>query len=136
MNIRCSFALSAAAAAALAAPPPALAQGPTPAPPATHRACFASRDVVNFATADNRTVNIRAGVRRVFQLKLFAPCIGITFSQGIALRSRTGGFICEGTANAVEIVSRTATGPQRCDVTSVRQLSAEEIAALPKRQRP
>jgi hypothetical protein len=81
-------------------------------------------------------VNIRVGVNKVYRLVLFAPCTGITFSQGIALISRPGAFICSGTANAVDIYIHTSTGRRRCPVTSITPLSAAEVAALPKKQRP
>jgi hypothetical protein len=108
---------------------------PPPKPP-VRQACFFGRDANNFVAVDNQTVNVRVGVRQVYQLKLFAPCIGVSWSESIALVSRPGAFICSGTANAVDLFIHTTTGPQRCPVTSIRELSDEYIAAMPKKQRP
>jgi hypothetical protein len=119
------LAVLASAGAAMAQPAPAKADS-----------CFYSRDVNNFVAVDNSTVNIRVGVNKVYRLALFAPCTGITFSQGIALVSRPGVFVCSGTANAVDLYIHTSTGRRRCPVTSITPLTAAEVAALPKKQRP
>jgi len=99
-------------------------------------ACFLARNVDNFAPVDDTTVNLRVGVSRHFQLKLFSPCVDLDFSQRIALRTRGSSWICEGQANDVELFTPSPAGRQRCTVTSVRKLTAEEVGALPKKQRP
>ena len=109
----------------------------TAAPANTPRACFWGHNVDNFAaTSDERTVNLRVGVRDVYALTLFAPCIDISWSHHIALRAHGSDWICEGANVDAEIITRSAIGPQRCQVTSVRKLSPAEIAALPKNARP
>jgi hypothetical protein len=115
----------------------ASAQPAYPRPPEHANACFWARNADSFAPVDDTTVNLRTGVRQVYQLKLFAPCTDLDFSESIALRSRgASDFVCEGRANDLELFTRSAAGPSRCLVTSVRKLSGDEIAALPKRQRP
>jgi Family of unknown function (DUF6491) len=106
----------------------------TPTPPA--RACFLGKDVDNFVAVDNQTVNIRVGVRRFYQLKLFTSCIGIGWSRSVALVSRPGSFICTSSPATVDLFIHTTTGRQRCPVTSIRKLSDDEVAAMPKKQRP
>ncbi|MFI4934382.1 MAG: DUF6491 family protein [Caulobacterales bacterium] len=98
--------------------------------------CFWARNVENFASVDDRTVNLRVGSRDIYQLKLFAPCIDVDWAQHIGLRSRGSDFICEGANVDAEILSPSPIGHQRCQVTSVHKLSADEVAALPKRAQP
>ncbi|HEY5105988.1 MAG TPA: DUF6491 family protein [Caulobacteraceae bacterium] len=115
---------------------PAAAQG-SAAAPRRDNACFYARNVESFAAADDTTVNLRVSSRQIYQLKLFGPCVDLDFSQRIGLRSRgISSFVCEGQANDLELFARSPAGPTRCPVTSVRRLSADEVAALPKRARP
>ena len=118
-------------AAALSATSPVAAQS-------TGRACFWPRSIQGFRSVDNRTVYVRAAGRdNVFALDLFAPCLGVDWAHSAALRSRTGGTICEGRGNSVEIYVRSAgRSRQRCPVTNVRRLTPEELGALPPRARP
>ena len=50
--------------------------------------CFWGRNADNFTSPDDRTVYLRVGVRQVYELKLFSPCIDIDWSQHIALSPR------------------------------------------------
>jgi hypothetical protein len=122
------FALAATAACAAAGQ--AAAQTP-----GGQRDCFYSRNINGFTAVDDETVNIRVGVRDVYQLKLFAPSTDIKWAQGIALVSRGGSFICS-RLDADVVVPSTVGGAQRFPVTSIRHLTREEAAALPKNQRP
>jgi hypothetical protein len=111
---------------------------------ASGRSCFWSRDVRNVKSSDfERTVNVRVTRNEVFQLKLFSSCRDISWSSRIELRTRGSGHICEGSGLNVEVVpdrrlgrtSRSAS-QRRCQVTSVRRLTPEEVAALPPSARP
>lgn len=97
------------------------------------RQCFWNHQVNSFASADNRIVNVRVGVRDVYQMEMFGPCHDVDWSQKIALVSRSGS-ICTGFD--AEIVAESPLGPQRCQVKNIRKLTPAEIAALPKRARP
>jgi hypothetical protein len=98
--------------------------------------CFNARFVTSFSAPDQETVYVRVGVREVWKLKLFAPCLDVDWRTSIALKTRTGGdFICSG-LDAELIVPSRAFGRQRCLVSDVSKLSPAEIAALPKRDRP
>jgi hypothetical protein len=128
---------AAAPAAAPAAGAPAAGAGVAAAPPAAERRCFWIRNVNNFRSIDNRTVYIRTSSRDVFELTLFASCLGVDWAHTVALRSRSGSNICEGRMSGLEIRARTRSmGQQRCQVNGVRWLSADEVAALPSRARP
>lgn len=102
---------------------------------AESRQCFFSRDVNNFEAVDDTTVNIRVGVKDIYQVKLLVPCPDVRFNQSLGIRT-TGGSsqICTGLD--VELISPSPIGPQRCPATSVRKFSDAEVAALPKRQKP
>ena len=128
------IALAVAAAALITTAAPVAAKSPLEPRPASRGQCFWTHQVNGFASNDDRVVNIRVGVRDVYQFEMFGPCPDIDWNQRIALVSRGGSNICTGMD--AEVITRTAIGPQRCPVRSVRKLTPEEIAALPKRARP
>lgn len=101
----------------------------------TGRQCFYARNVNGFAAQSDRIVNVRVGVRDVYQFELFAPCPDVRWNQALGIRTRGGSnFICSGLD--AEIFTRTPIGPQRCPVTRIRKLTPEEVAALPRGARP
>lgn len=124
--------LSAIAAIAMAGP--TLAQTSAPAPGQT-RECFYSGNIRGFSAVDDETVNLRVGGRNdIVQLKLFAPSNDLKFANGVALVSRGGSFICS-KLDATLVVPGPG-GALRYPVTSIRRLDAQEVAALPAKQRP
>lgn len=98
------------------------------------RSCFWSRNVNGFRALDDDTVNLRVGVKDVYQLELLGRCPDVDWAQGIALESRGGSFICSGLD--ATIISPSSIGPQRCAVRTLRKLSDQEVAALEPKQRP
>lgn len=98
------------------------------------KSCFWTREVNNFQAQDDRTVNIRVGVKDVYQLKLFSPAPDIDWTQRIGIESRGSSSICSG-LDATLIVP-SSIGPQRYPVTSVRKLLPQEVADLPAKARP
>jgi hypothetical protein len=129
MNTHVALAAGAAALLALTATTASAAEK---AP--NGRQCFWARNADSFAAQDDHTVNVRVGVRDVYQFDLLGSCPDIDWNQRIALISRGGSNICSGLD--AEIVTRSPIGPQHCAVTHMRKLTPEEIAALPKRARP
>jgi hypothetical protein len=127
-----------AAAFAAAIALTASAEPPPPTPqPHYGQTCFWQRDVVNFAAHDDSAIYVRAGVNRIYELKMFGNCFNLSWLHHIGLRTFSGGNICEGRTPNVDVFTRDiATGPQQCPVTSVRKLTPEEVAALPKDARP
>ena len=105
---------------------------PTAAP--QHRACFWAREANNFAYQSPDTVNLRVGVRDVYQLKLFGPCDDISFANVVGFDTRGASSVCDGLG--IDLIVRGPLGPQRCPVRSLRQLTPDEIAALPRGSRP
>ncbi|HEY2751432.1 DUF6491 family protein [Phenylobacterium sp.] len=132
MNTQTAMIVGAAALLALSATSSAADEAAKS--PAAGRQCFWTRNADGFAAADNHTLNIRVGVRDVFQFEMFGPCQDIDWNQRIALISRSGSMICTGMDATV--ISHSQIGPQRCAVRSVRKLTPEEIAALPRRAKP
>jgi hypothetical protein len=106
-----------------------------PAKDGQTRSCFRNQDVSDWTDVDHQTINIRVNVNDYYQLKLLSPCGNIDFSQRIGIRT-TGGsdYICSGLD--AEIIAPTTIGPQTCPVTSIRKLTPEDVAALPKGQKP
>jgi hypothetical protein len=123
-------------ALALAAAGPQAAAARSPADPSGKptRSCFFTDAANGFAAADDNTVNVRVGVKDVYQFEMFSPCRDIRWSEGVALVSRAGPTICTGLE--AEIVTRSPIGPQRCQVRAVRKLTTAEVAALPRGARP
>ncbi|WP_397417952.1 DUF6491 family protein [Phenylobacterium sp.] len=98
------------------------------------RQCFWTRQITNFASDDPNVVHVRVGVKDVYRLEMFGPCLDVDWNNQIAVVSRGGSNICSGLD--AEIISPSQIGPHRCPVREVRKLTAAEIAALPKRARP
>ena len=110
----------------------AAADAPTAKP---KESCFWTHSATGFAAADEHTLNVRVGVRDIYQFEMFGPCQGLDWNNEIALVSRPGDMICRGMD--AEVISRSpGFGRQRCMVRNVRKLTPEEIAALPKRAGP
>jgi hypothetical protein len=113
---------------------PVLAKSPEEPQAHAKRQCFWTRQVNNFASNDDRIVNIRVGVKDVYQLQMFGRCNDVDWSNSIAIRSRGSSYICTGLD--AEIIAPSPIGPQRCAVQSIRKLTEAEAKALPKHARP
>jgi hypothetical protein len=137
-HILAALGLAAVSIAALTAPAwsPASAQPAAPPPPASHHnECFARSDINGFEAPNDRTVYIRVGVRDVWRLDLMSECVGLTFHQGFALESQPNdAFVCDPLGETVII--REGGIPQRCPVTAITKLTPDQVAALPKKDRP
>jgi len=138
MKIIAAVGLSLAAALSLAA-----TAGGQPAPaskpaPRAGVSCFWVRDVDGFSAPDNQTLYVRVGVKQVYKLTLFGNCMDISWVHHVGLVTPRGlANICEGTNPALDVVDRElGVGRERCPVTEVRKLTPDQVAALPKGQRP
>lgn len=91
--------------------------------------CFPAGAVNNFRPVGRDAVDVSISRNRVWRLTLSAGCFDVDWAQRVALRARSGGFIC-GPADA-ELIVPSASGsiPDRCLVTDVRRLSDAEIEA-------
>lgn len=98
------------------------------------RQCFWTRSINGFNAVDDTHVNLRVGVKDVYQLELLQPCHDIDWADKIAIQSRGSSWICSGLDATV--IAPSPIGPQRCMVKTVRKLSPEEVAALPAKAKP
>lgn len=97
--------------------------------------CFNASFVNNFRPVGRDAVDVSISRRQVYRLSLSAGCFDIDWAQRVALRSRTGTWIC-GPADAELIVpSVVGRSADRCTVLDVRRLSREEIEAGRARRR-
>jgi hypothetical protein len=128
-----AFAVAAALALGASAQPPPGA----PPPPKPKPLCFWASRIENFAAVDRENLYLRVGNSDVYQAKLFASCLDLDWVHRLALVSQPSSLICEGSNMDLNVVVRgVATGRQRCSVTTVRRLTPDEVAALPKGARP
>lgn len=128
MNAAILFAAGAAAALTLGA-------SSATAAPAQPNQCFWPRMVNGFAAPDDHTLNVRVGVRDVYQFQMLGPCPDIDWNQRLALVSRSGGSICNG-MDAEVITHSPGIGRQRCAIRNMHKLTPQEVAALPKGAKP
>jgi hypothetical protein len=136
MNSKTALSLFAAGLIGLGAATPATVAAKSPLEPAakTPRQCFWTRQVNSFASNDDRIVNVRVGVKDVYQLEMFGRCQDVDWSNSIALVSRGGSHICTGLD--AEIIAPSPIGSNRCPVRNIRKLTPDEVKALPKHARP
>jgi hypothetical protein len=123
-----------AAALALTAAAPAVARSPVEPAQKPERQCFFARNVNSFAAVNENIVNVRVGVRDVYQFEMFGPCQDVDWANRVALVSRGSSSICTGMD--AEIVTETGIGPQRCLVRNIRKLTPAEVEALPRNAKP
>ena len=135
MSFKTALAIAASAGLlATAAAAPGFTRSPEEPAAKTHRQCFWTRQISSFASNDDRIVNLRVGVKDVYQLEMFGRCHDVDWANGIAIKSRGSSYICSGLD--AEVIAPSPIGPQRCMVSKVRKLTAEEVKALPKHARP
>ena len=98
------------------------------------RRCFLPSQVNGWRSAGNQTVYVGVSVNRVFRMTLMGSCPNIDWSQTIGIEHRGAAQICSGLD--ATIIAPSRIGRQRCPVTSVQELTPDEIAALPRNLRP
>jgi hypothetical protein len=97
--------------------------------------CFNAASVDSFHPVGRDAVDVRVGARRYYRLDLGAGCFDVDWANRVALRSRTGSFIC-GAADAELIVPAVGgRGTDRCTVLRVRRLSDAEVETAQGRRR-
>lgn len=134
MTWKTTLSLAAALLAAALPAAPVAAKSPTEPEAKPARQCFWTRQVNSFASNDDRIVNLRVGVKDIYQLEMFGPCHDVEWSSQIAIRSRGSSYICTGLD--AEIIAPSSIGSQRCPVRHVRKLTPAEVEALPKGSKP
>jgi hypothetical protein len=109
-------------------------QAAAAAPAKSHQDCFYARNVNGYSAVGDNILNIRVGVKDVYQLKLMGSCPDLDWNNSIALKSRGSSWICS--ALDAEVITHSQIGPQRCPVSEMRKLTPAEVAALPPKQKP
>ena len=122
--------LSSAAVLALSACAPS--PGATTAGRVDATQCFRPSLVRNFNAPNDQTLYVRTSSSDVFQIDS-TFCRDMTRALSVALEPLSGSNLCVGDQ---AILRSPATGPEPCRVRIAKQLTAEEIAALPSRDRP
>ncbi len=119
--------LAAALAACNAAPP--FAAGPYQTAAGGPRQCFYAANVSGFRKGPEDIVYVNTNSRDYYELRTLNYCASrLDFEHQIALRSRSGSFICSGMD--AEIYVPDALGSTYCPVRSVRKLAPAEVAAV------
>ena len=96
--------------------------------------CFFNRQVRNYTTAnDDKTVYVRAG-KDSYRLETFGRCTDLSNALEIGFDSYPTSSICS--AQDVTLLVQSSMGPQRCAVRTLEKLTPEQVAALPKGDRP
>lgn len=103
---------------------------PDAAPASADRSCFFASQVDGWRSEkDEKTVYLEVGPRKVYRAELFSRCSGVDDALTLGVQARGGGSsICDGMD--VELLVSSPIGPQRCHVTKLTKLTAEEIQAL------
>lgn len=97
--------------------------------------CFNARLVNNFRPVNRDQVDVYVTASRVYRLDLGPGCFDIDWADRIALRSRTGSFICGALDAEIVAPSSFGRGRDRCVVTGLRRLSDAEVLASRGRRR-
>jgi hypothetical protein len=119
-------AASAIATGAVAQPNPQQQQG---------QECFLRSNINGFNAPDDHTLYVRVGVNEIWRLDLMSGCPDLTFRQSFGLESTPANpWICS-PLDATVVFHETGI-PERCPVTAMHKLTPDEVAALPKKNRP
>lgn len=112
------------------------AQTPAPAPASPERQCFSPQQVENFRTTGSNTLYVRAGHSTVYELNATGDCTDLDGANQLAIVPELGlSRLCSGDWATIAVPG-SARPVERCRVQISKVLSAEEVAALPARNRP
>lgn len=103
----------------------------------TQRACFMSDRIINFRAGQSPSIYVKALGGDVFEVQTTSYCSGIESANTLAFTPLVGSSTrtCVSDSLSVDVAVAGASS-NRCRARVVRQLSAEEVAALPSRYRP
>jgi len=95
------------------------------------RKCFFPRQVNGFRSIENengqrdeRRILIDVGASDTYEFELVRSCPGLRFARSIALKTAGPGRVCTGLD--VDLIVNDTLGPERCNVTMMRKLSADD----------
>jgi len=126
--------LIAAAAAVASCNTAAPAPAGTAAAASTGRQCIYTPNISGFRRGPGDTVILNTNSRDYYEFKTQPYCADrLDWEQSIALRSRSGAFVCSG--YDAEIYVPDAVGPTYCPVYDMRKLTPAEVTALRSQKR-
>jgi hypothetical protein len=99
------------------------------------RQCFFQRNLNSWKEVGERRVNLRVGVKDIYQLDLNAPCWNLKWAETLGIENRGSSSVCTGDT-VILVVPDRARGTDRCWARVLRKLSPQEAAALPPKERP
>jgi hypothetical protein len=138
MNTLLRSALLIATCAAAAGSVPAQAQPEAPRAEQRPNQCFQTTEFRSWRAPDPSTIYVRVRVSDVYELKLTGSCPFITSGDAfLVTKFRGSSSVCD--ANDWDLkVAQNGPGsiPVPCIVRSMRRLSPQEAAAIPKKARP
>lgn len=111
-----------------------------PAPTTTSAAlgggqCFFQHQVTAVQPVSKTQLNVRVSHRDVYRIDMSAPCHTLTLPQRVInLEPRGASTMCSAADTDVTVI--TNGFPERCMISNIRHLSADEVASLPGRERP
>lgn len=98
--------------------------------------CFRAAAVSDFTPVRGEdAVDVRVGSNRHYRLDLGPGCFDVDWANRVALRSRTGGYVCGAADADLVIPSFGARRADRCSVVGVRRLSDAEVEAARQARR-
>jgi hypothetical protein len=98
--------------------------------------CFSPDRISNYASADDKTLYVRAFDRTVYELDTTGACFDLSTATTIAVRSFGGASrLCLGDTAEITAPGNFGT-TQMCRAQVSRTLNDEQVAALPRRARP
>lgn len=107
--------------------------------PSRARQCFSIQQVDNFRQGRPEQVFLRVGRNDVYEMTAAGGCRDLDFANRLAIVPDIGGMagsrLCTDDWARVVVPGSTSEATT-CRVRIERKLTAEEIAALPERQRP
>jgi hypothetical protein len=101
------------------------------------RACFMADRIINFRAGQSPSIYVKALGGDVFEVQTTSYCSGIEGANTLAFTPLVGASTrtCVSDSLSVDVAVAGASS-NRCRARVVRQLSEEEVAALPSRYRP
>ena len=99
------------------------------------RQCFSPQQIANFRTADATTLYLKVRSNKVYELTTSGGCNDVDGTTRLAILPEIGSRLCSGDWATIAAPGSTQA-IQRCRVHISKVLSAEEVAALPARNRP
>jgi hypothetical protein len=98
--------------------------------------CFRTQEIRNHTVGDDRTLYLDVAGRDVYRVEMRASCLaGATSSDPLVMRQPPGSHIVCRPMDLDISIDRGGI-PSPCIVGGISRLTAEQIAALPPRQRP